>query len=479
MKRREFLKGMGLVAAGAAIAPETLAKNSSIGKGISFTDDFNPDTDKRGDLNELDIKIKGMAPNVNRRISAVVVGAGSRGNTYGKYALRYPEALKIVGVSDINPMRKERFAREYDIPKERQYGDFHEILAAGKIADAMIISTPDDLHYEPCMKALELGYDVLLEKPCAQTEKECRAILAQAKKYNRLVAVCHVLRYAPYFIALKNLLDNGYIGTPVSFQHMEPIQYAHMAHSYVRGNWRDSKQTTPIILAKSCHDLDILRWLVGKPCKSISAYGSLALFKQENAPQGAPLRCTDGCPHEAECPYSAIDVYCNRREHLGVFDLPKGYDNNTIMEKLRSTGYGRCVYHCDNDQPDHYVANMEFEGGVTAAFSMEAFTPFGGRRTKIMGTKGMISGDGKQFTITEFRSRKRHVWNKNVAEIPEYRGAGHGGGDLVLMRDFVEAVAWQDKTRLTSTIEASIESHVMGFAAEKSRKSDRKVKVSI
>jgi predicted dehydrogenase len=252
-----------------------------------------------------------------------------------------------------------------------------------------------------------------------------------------------------------------------------------MAHSYVRGKWRDAQKTTPIILAKSCHDLDIIRWIVDRPCKQISAEGTLLHFRPENAPADAPARCTDGCPHEATCPYSAIDIYVRRKLHLGVFDLKDKKDENEIMEKIKTTGYGRCVYHCDNDQPDHYVSQMTFEGGQTASFTMDAFTPWGGRRTRLMGTKGYIEGNGSSFTVWDFRTGNKKKWNMTVEDAEEYRGSDHGGGDYALVRDFIEAVVTQDNNRLSSTIDASIESHVMGFAAEKSRKSDKKVKVKL
>ena len=360
--------------------------------------------------------------------------------------------------------------KRYKIDPDKVFGHYNEALAQPKLADAVVISTPDDRHFEPCMKALELGYHVLLEKPAAPTERECRAILKQAQRYNRIVAVCHVLRYAPYFRALKDVIDSGAIGDLVSIQHMEPIEYSHMAHSYVRGNWHNSKATTPIILAKSCHDLDILRWLVGKPCESIAAEGSLHLFRRENAPEGATERCTDGCPHEATCPYSAIEQYERRHQRLGVFDLPR-VDNKLIREKLQTTNYGRCVYFCNNDQCDHYVSTMRFEGGITASFSMEAFTPFGGRLTRVMGTRGFVEGDMQSFTVTEFRTGRKLVWDHKVSEIAEYKGAGHGGGDHALVRDFLCAVSAEDAGLLSSTIEASVESHLMAFAAEKSRKS--------
>jgi predicted dehydrogenase len=463
MNRLEFLRLMGLTAVGAAIAPSALAK------GLTAEEEYIKPT------------IRDLKANVDHPISVVILGAGSRGNTYASYARRYPDCMKVVGVADINAYRKQKMAKEHNIEPSHQFNDWSEAFLVAKFADAVVISLPDDLHYAPCIKALQMGYHVLLEKPIAPTEKECTTIRDLALKKNAIVGVCHVLRYAPYFIALKEVIDSGVIGKLVSIQHMEPIQYAHMAHSYVRGNWHNSKQTTPIILAKSCHDLDILRWMVGSPCRSISAYGNLMYFTAENKPQGAPARCTDGCPHEGDCPYSAIDIYVRKHAHLYVFDdLPKGQPDRDIeiRHRLETTDYGRCVFQMDNDQCDHYVANMEFENGVTAAFSMEAFMVKGGRRTQIMGTRGEIVGDMSRFVISDFRSRKVTIWDpKKIEEVGAYVGHGHGGGDLALVRDFVTAVANNDSSYLSSPIDVSVESHIMGFRAEQSRKSNRKVSI--
>lgn len=487
MNRKEFLHNLGFLTVGAAVlgneigADAALSSGSTLASGGAASSGAAPSqsTDK-----ELDFKVKGLEAKVkDGPVKVIIIGAGNRGRTYSGYAKLFPHCMQVVGVSDIRDERKKSMGDKFGIPENMRFGDWSQVFASGKkLADAVVISTPDDTHYEPCMKALSLGYDVLLEKPCAQSEKECIAIRDQAHKYGRIVAVCHVLRYSPYFRALYETLQKGMIGKIISIQHMEPIECRHMCHSYVRGNWRDSDKTTPIILAKSCHDLDILRWFVGKPCKSIVADGSLTWFKSQNAPEGAPLRCTDGCPHEATCPFSAIDVYVRRKSHLGVFDLKtkksdKAAYEAEIMSKISDPGneWGRCVYHCDNNQPDHFVSEMVFEDGTTAAFSMEAFTPFGGRRTRIMGTTGFIEGDGAKFTVYEYRSNRRLVWNKKLSEIPEYKGSGHGGGDMALACDFVEAVSWQDASKLTSTIDASIESHIMGFRAEKSRLSRKKM----
>lgn len=471
MIRRDFLKSCGLIATGVAlsdpIAKAETALNIS-GSNASLLDD---------EKSDIHIRLRSQRPHNDKPISVVIIGAGNRGRVYAKYAQTYNDNIKVVGVSDIIESRCNKIADQHNVPQENRFGHYREVFERPKMADAVIIATPDDRHFEPCIKALELGYDVLLEKPAAPTEKECREILAASEKCGRIVAISHVLRYAPYFIALKAVVDSGAIGEIVSVQHQEPIEFAHMAHSYVRGNWRSEKESTPIILAKSCHDLDIIRWIVGKPCKSISAYGSLHLFKKENMPEGAPARCTDGCPHQDKCPYSAIDIYVRDKRHLGVFDLKDRKDENEIMEKLRTNWYGRCVYQCDNDQPDHYVANMEFEDGVTSSFTMDAFSPKGGRRTRIMGTMGYIEGDSKTFTLWDFKTRTPKTWRKDVADFDEYKESGHGGGDFGLVRDFVEAVAAQDPAKLSSSIRDSIESHIMGFAAEKSRKSNKKVDV--
>lgn len=486
MNRKEFLKRAGAITAGITffgaghrlLAMDGISGMSSDLSSGSSSDGMLPAaTDP-----ELDAPVRGLRADVkNGPVKVVIIGAGNRGRIYASYAGMFPECMKVVGVSDIRGSRKTAMGDKFSVPEEHRFGDWGEVFKVPKFADAVVISTPDDTHYGPCMKALEMGYDVLLEKPAAQSEKECMDIARQSHRYGRIVAVCHVLRYSPYFMAMRDAVRSGKIGKLISIQHMEPIECRHMAHSFVRGNWRNSKETTPIILAKSCHDLDILRWIVGKPCKSIVADGSLTWFRSVNAPEGAPLRCTDGCPVESSCPFSAIDVYVRRKRHLGVFDLKDKNDEAEIMSRISdpSNPWGRCVYHCDNDQPDHFVSEMVFEDGTTAAFSMEAFTPFGGRRTRLMGTSGYIEGDGTKFTLYEYRSDRKYVWNKAISDIPEYKDAGHGGGDLALARDWIEAVSHQEPCRLSSGIDASIESHVMGFRAEKSRLSNRKVRVDV
>ena len=417
-------------------------------------------------------------PFIEKKQTGIVLGAGNRGNTYGDYAVKFSEELDIVGVAEPISIRIERFSTLHNIPSDKQFVTWEHVFEVPKFADIIIITTPDDLHYGPAMKALAMGYNVLLEKPIAQTWKECKDILDQQKKYKRIVAVCHVLRYSPYYRKVKKVIESGVLGTMISVQHFEPIEHVHMAHSFVRGNWRVEAETNPIILAKSCHDMDILRWWIDKSCNYLSSFGSLKWFRKENAPDGAPMRCTDGCPAEETCPYSALKIYYRTRQRTYVFDLPEDEEKHdeAILENLRTGPYGRCVYHCDNDVADHQVVSMEFDEEITANFNMEAFTNYHGRRTRIMGSMGCIHGDEQDLYVANFQTDEVTHWN--VHENVKIK-SGHGGGDWALVRDFLQASAHQDPSLLSSTLDASMESHLMAFLAEESRKTKQTMKVSL
>ena len=414
-------------------------------------------------------KIGYMKP--SRPVTCVVLGAGNRGNVYAKYAGKAPDEWKVVGVAEPIEYRNRKMAEEYGIPADQTFNTWERVFERPKFADVAVITTPDNLHYGPAMAALEQGYDILLEKVVAQTWEECNDILKLARQKESIVGVCHVMRYMPYFRLMKHLVDSGQIGDIVSVQHLEPIEHLHMAHSFVRGNWRNTQESNPIILSKSCHDLDMLRWIVGKECRRVSSFGSLTLFRKEMAPAGAPLRCTDGCPVEKQCPYSAIKIYLKGKSRLSHLNIDN-HSDEAILKALKTGLYGRCVYHCDNDVVDHQVVNLEFENGITTAFSMEALTSYGHRRTRLMGTKGDIAGDGFLLELNSFITGKSKKYD--TSEVEEFT-SGHGGGDHGLVRDFVQAVSRQDASLLSSTLEASMESHLMGFMAEESRLNNGRV----
>ncbi len=403
-----------------------------------------------------------------RPITCVVAGAGNRGNVYARYAQRHPDEMTVVGVAEPIEVRRARFVKRYNIDSQSAFTTWEHIFDRPKFADVVVVSTPDHLHTGPALRAIELGYDVLLEKAIAQTWDECTRILAATRRFERVVGVCHVLRYSPYFRKMKEVVDSGILGRLVSVEHFEPIQHQHMAHSFVRGNWRNASESNPILLSKSCHDLDLLRWIVGRPSKRISSFGALTWFRREHAPEGSTLRCTDGCKVEPACPYSALRIYHRSRKHLNHFDLPEESDvGPAILELLKHGPYGRCVYRCDNDVFDHQIVSIEFEDAITASFSMEAFTNYGGRRTRLMGSTGHAHGDEEVLYVANFKTAEVTKWVTAEAAAVT---SGHGGGDFGLVRDFLQAVAQRDSRLLSSTLEASLESHLMAFRAEEARK---------
>ncbi len=445
MNRRTALKGLGIGFAGAVIGQNELLAT------------------------EQTIKINYAPLNLNRPIDCIVIGAGNRGNTYARYATIHPDEMRMVGVSDILKNRRDAFAINYKIEDKNIFKTWEDVFKIPKFADVVIISTPDRLHYGAFMKAIAMGYHILVEKPMAVTQENCEGMRDAQKRAGTVVAVCHVLRYTPYFRKLKKVIASGNIGDIVSINHLEPVGYWHMAHSYVRGNWRNIELSSPIILAKSSHDLDILRWLIDKPCTSLSASGSLVQFKSSKAPIGSTMRCTEGCAVEKECPYSALKLYLDmKRSGWPVSVITDDLTYEGRLKAIREGQYGRCVYHCDNNQPDHMVMNISFGEDIHASFTMSGFTAAGeGRHTRIMGTMGEIVGDMYKAEVRNFRTGTVESISINEGEMTA--GGGHGGGDYSLVRDFLQAVDKNDPSLVVSGIADSVESHVMAFRAESSR----------
>lgn len=407
-----------------------------------------------------------------KQITAVLIGAGDRGmENLAPYALRNPLELAFKAVAEPVQERREAFKKRYNLPREMCFSGWEELLERPRMADAAIICTGDRLHFQPAIRALEQGYHLLLEKPMAPTPEECIILGETAAKLGRVVAICHVLRYTSFFSKLKELLDQNVIGRLIAIQHNENIGYYHFAHSYVRGNWRNEKESSPIILAKSCHDMDILLWLAGADCTKIASFGELTHFKKENAPAGAPPRCLDGCPAYVDCPYYAPRIYLTEYTGWPVSVISMDPSLAARIKALKEGPYGRCVYHCDNDVLDHQVVNMEFENGVTAAFTMSAFTKDISRTIKLMGTRGEIRGafDKDEIEILTFHDGCREVIHLDKSVY------GHGGGDDGLMREFVRLLREGNNREALTSAKVSIQSHLMAFAAEKSRLENRVV----
>jgi predicted dehydrogenase len=410
----------------------------------------------------------------NQPIKVLIAGFGQRGmDPYGVVIRDNPDRMQLCAIADPDPKR-QALARKHFGADLTCFDRAEEMLRLPRFADLVIVSVQDRDHHRIVVAALEKGYHVLVEKPIAPTLEECMDIAAKAKQYDRRVYVCHVLRYTPFYTIIKEDILGGEIGEFVSVQQTENVGYWHQAHSFVRGNWNNSRTSAPMILTKSCHDLDILLWLTGKNCVKVSSFGGLYHFKEDQAPEGSTARCVE-CP-VADCPYNAVDIYMNssfgyRSGHRSwpLTVLTEELDTDEkILEAIRSGPYGRCVYRCDNDVVDHQVVNMEFEDNITASFTMCAFNNGGARSIKVMGTRGDIVGDMELNTVRiQSFGRPARVVDINKLGLDL---SGHAGGDRRMLLDIADILRNPDAshTGLTS-IDYSVQSHEMAFASEASR----------
>ena len=406
----------------------------------------------------------------NKIITVAAIGLGDRGWVYTSNMYKKPDKYKILSICEIDKVKADRIGGELEVAKENVFYDEDEFFAE-KRADLCVISTQDQQHVDHAIKALKLGYDLLLEKPISNKESECRRLLKAQQKYGGKVFVCHVLRYAPAFVKVKELLTSGVIGDIVMIDNVENVNYFHQAHSFVRGNWRRKEETSPMIIAKCCHDLDLLQWYADSRCSTISSIGDLRYFKKENQPEGAADRCTD-CKFKDTCPYSAVRGYLTEK-WWGPTALTnkRPVTDEIILDALKTGPYGRCVYACDNNVVDNEIVMARFENGITANLRMTAFTAGGGRTMKFYGTLGELEfdQDRKFIEVKVFGKPVERIHTDNLVE----GGYGHGGGDNGTV-DGIYALMTGQKEGGT-TLAASIESHLMGFAAEKSRLKGGKV----
>lgn len=413
-------------------------------------------------------------------IRLAVVGAGDRGTLYARLALE--RGARIVSVADPNLVRRDRLAELADVPVERRFDSWQQLLEHEPAATAAIVATPDDLHHEPAIALLGRGYELLLEKPMARSEAEAIAIVEAAEAAGRHVVVAHVLRYQPVTQAIMSLLGGDGIGEVVSVQLLEPIGDYHFTHSYVRGRWRNEAESNPVLLAKSCHDIDWLSHVIGQRAVRVSSFGSLVEFRRDRAPDGAADRCLD-CAVEDACPFSATKVYLDPLDRGAPWGWPVSTitdepSRDAVVRALREGPYGRCVYGCDNDVPDHQVVNIEYEQGATASFMLSAFTPMAGRKSRIGGTRGHL--DVVDDTIELYRFVDRSVTRVEAAErvaavpVPE---SGHHGGDGALIDAFLRALDTGDWTAIRTDARASLETHRIVWAAERARRSNSVVEI--
>ncbi len=412
---------------------------------------------------------------MDKTLKVILIGAGNRGETYTDIMAKCKDKFQVIAVAEPIESRRKLIQRTHGIPDEMCFSDYKPLLSMGKIADLALICTMDRQHMAPTMDAIALGYDILLEKPVSPVPEECLKIANAAEEKGVKIVVCHVLRYTPFFMTIKDLIDQGRLGQIVAINHEECVGNVHQSHSFVRGNWGNSDRSSCMLLQKSCHDMDILQWLIGKKCKKVQSFGSLTHFTRENAPKDAPERCIDGCPHADTCPYNAVKLYLDDKKNDWFRTTASRVAEPTdedVERALRTTQYGKCVYKCDNNVVDHQTVNMVFEGGVTVAFTMCAFNR-GGRFIHIMGTKGELHAalDGQKTPI-----RLYDFETKQTEEIPITARdgilGGHGGGDEGIVSSVYEYLTGQYRGCSISDIRTSVENHLIVFAAEQARQQE-------
>jgi predicted dehydrogenase len=407
---------------------------------------------------------------MSKCVTMIVVGAGARGNVYARFAKENPERLKIVGVAEPNDISRNYFQQLYNLPKEHVWSDWKELLSIEKYADCVAICTQDHGHVEPAVALANLKYHILLEKPMAVTEDDCKRVVEAVKKNNVFFAVCHVLRYTPMTKKVKQMIRDNELGDILNIQHLEPVGYYHYAHSYVRGNWCNVKKSSFMLMTKSCHDMDWISYVIGEKCTKIDSFGALKHFRKENKPKTATSRCLN-CPVEKECVYSAKKIYLE----LGfsterIMPWGKTVDIESITDALNNTDYGRCVYDSDNDVVDNQVVIMEFESKATATFTMVATTKdICIRKTRIFGTKGQLEIDGGTINHFDFLSGKTTIHVPEGKQPKNSKMVGHEGADWFLMDGFVTAIEKNDASFILSGPDDTLNSHLMVFEAEKMR----------
>ena len=404
-----------------------------------------------------------------------LIGAGQRGMIYAEYAY-FKKGVEIIAVVEPNEERRTIAAEKFSIGEGNQFTCVDDFFAKEKMCDAIIIASMDQDHYTQTMKALECGYDILLEKPISPNPKECLLASEEAKRRGRKIIVCHVLRYTNFFSTIKKIIDSGELGGIIAIQHNENVGNYHIAHSFVRGNWRRSDISSPIIMQKSCHDMDILTWLVGSDAKKIASFGSLSHFKEENAPKDSADRCLK-CKVADTCHYNAVRAYMPIRGEWPATVLGPDQSEEGILKALEEGPYGRCVYRCDNTVCDNQVTIIEFKNGVHVSFMLSGFTNRISRTLKIMCEYGEIRAedDGDNIEITRFASNAVDEVKKTIIRTAQVSG-GHGGGDALLMENFISNLESNCEDR-KKAIEYSLESHIMAYAAEQSRVSGNVIDV--
>lgn len=414
---------------------------------------------------------------ITQPVTAVIVGGGHRAIIYGDYSLKHPEQLKIVGVADPDAERREAIAKRYGFSEEFCFESSDELAKHPKFADAIINGTMDHQHFDTSVPLLELGYDMLLEKPFAVSEEEMHKLLGVIRKHGNKVMICHVLRYTPFYLGIKERIASGELGDIINIQLVEDVSYHHLSTSYVRGKWANSDICkTSMLLAKSCHDIDIMTWLMGNDLPvSVSSVGGKYQFRPENAPANAGTQCLVDCPLVDECRYSAKKIYLEHPDRWSCYVWAK-FENRDFVsleekeaELKNGSPYGRCMYKCDNNVVDHQSVLVNFASGATGTHNMTGGAAESKRTIHVIGTKGEISGtfEYNEFTVKKIAAEEECGFVTETVNIKDLEG--HGGGDDGLTADFIKFISTDEQSLSCTSIYNSIAGHLTVFLADKSR----------
>lgn len=426
-------------------------------------------------------------------IKVIIVGAGHRALIYASYAKEHPDELEIVGVADPAEVPRRKAVEMFGLRSDQCFDSAEELARQPKMADAVINGTMDHQHVPTTLPLLAAGYDVLLEKPLAPDEEEMWKLVEAARRYGRRVMICHVLRYAPFYVGIRRKIEEGAIGKVINIQTTEHVSYHHVAVSFVRGKHGSKKRChTSMLLSKCCHDLDLIAWLKSETVpRAVGSFGGRMQFRPEMAPEGAGRRCLVDCPAEVEskCLYSARKHYIDHPDRWSFYvwqDL-QHLDNPTLEQKIEAlkredNPYGQCVYHLDNDVVDHQSVAIQFEDGATATHNMIGGSAKGSRSIHVIGTTGEISGclEDSKFTVRRIDPSPGNEFSEEEIDLNlsgDMHGAfgGHGGGDMRLVTDFVRTLQGEPRSISCTDLGDSIYGHLLCYTADRAMEEHRVV----
>lgn len=401
-----------------------------------------------------------------KKIKIAIIGYGNRGCIYSSFIQSKRDMFEVVAVVEFIKAKQLKAQNDLNLQDNQLFTEADDFFNTRPDVDLLIVASMDKYHFKHASQAINLGMNVLLEKPISLSIEECRSLKKLSKEKQRFIVVCHVLRYTSFYNIIKEIIDSKEIGNVYDIHQCENVAYWHQAHSYTRGNWRNSNETGPMILAKCSHDFDIIYWLLSKKCISVSSFGSLKFFKKENQPKEASNRCFE-CKINETCPYNCFKFYLGRGREWARQLVGDDLSDVNITNYLKQSPYGRCVFACDNNVVDHQIVNMLFEDNVTATLTMNAYTNDCYREIHVYGTHGEIIGDFEKriIKINNFINGSRVIDLNAITD----DFSGHGGGDQIMFFEVCDLLLNGTKTDRLSLIQDSILSHKMAFSAEKSR----------